>query len=270
MTKWKALFLSFVLAAAAVGAYLLLAPKPDAHALAEQAFYAIEEDPFDRQMFRQATGNIARAEAVNADEPWVAIAMSRAILEMGYRSGDRYRNRSFLPEAIVEALKYAQRGIALAPGNSVAQSQLARVQIINGDLKTAWYTLNRAYEADAGNFYPWYLRGVIFVRMKDAAKAEMALAEAERLATRPYQTRIVLQERMGVAKLNHDLDAEDRLNLAIIALDPKDPHSHGNYGAFLLTHKRYDEAIAQYETALSIARYPLAEQQLEKARRRGQ
>ncbi len=270
MTKPKIVFLLLVLVASAAGAYLLLAPKPDARALAERAFYAIEDDPFNTPSVQQAFRDIARAKAVDADEPWVAIAMSRAMLEMGYRSGDRYRKRSYTPVAIDKALEYAERGATLAPADSEAQSQLARVQIIQGELKTAWYTLNRAHDADAGNFSPWYLRSVIFVQMKDTAKASMALDEAERLATRPYQVRVVLQERMGVAKLNRDLDGEERLHLAIIALNTRNPHSHGNYGAFLLTHKRYDEAIAQYETALSIARYPLAEKQLEKARRRGQ
>lgn len=268
--KWKIVFLLLVLAAAALGAYLLLVPKPDARALAERAFYAIEDDPFARRTVNRAIEDIARAKAANADEPWVAIAVSRAMLEVGFRSGDRHRKRSYTPEAVGKALEYAQRGATLAPADSIAQSQLARVQIIRGDLKTAWYTLNRAHEADAGNFYAWYLRGVLFVQMKDTAKASTALDEAERRATRPYQVRVVLQERMGIAKLNRDLDAEERLHLAIIALNTKNPHSHGNYGAFLLTHKRYDEAIAQYETALSIARYPLAEKQLEKARRRGQ
>lgn len=268
--KWKVVFVSLVLLAAAVGAYLVLVPKPDARALAERAFYAMLEDPFNTQNVQQAFRDIARAKAVNADEPWVAIAMSRAMLGMGYRNGDRYRKRSYTPEAVDKALEYAERGATLAPADSEAQSQLARVQIIQGDLKAAWFTLNRAHEADAGNFSPWYLRGVIFVQMKDTAKASLALDEAERLATRPYQVRVVLQERMGVAKLNRDLDAEEQLHLAIIALNTKNPHSHGNYGAFLLTHKRYDEAIGQYETALSIARYPLAEKQLEKARRRGQ
>src|SRR3546814_15156460 len=73
VTKWKVLFFCFVLVAAAAGAYLLLAPKPDAHELAERAFYAIEENPFDRQTFRQATGGLAAAEAGNAGGPRGAV-----------------------------------------------------------------------------------------------------------------------------------------------------------------------------------------------------
>jgi Tfp pilus assembly protein PilF len=49
-------------------------------------------------------------------------------------------------------------------------------------------------------------------------------------------------------------------------LDPQNAHAHGNYANFLLSQKRYDEAITSYEKALSIASYPLAREQLERAK----
>jgi len=76
------------------------------------------------------------------------------------------------------------RGATLAPADSEAQSQLARVQMIQGDLQAARYPLNRAPDADPAAFSPCYLRGVIFMRIKAAAKAEKARYEAAWAATR--------------------------------------------------------------------------------------
>lgn len=246
------------------------APKAqdDATSLARNAFYAIEEKPFDSDNLKTAFIDIGRANELNPEDPWVAIAISRVILEMGYRKGNRYFKRSFEPEALKKALDYAERAVRLGPTESVAHSQLARVQIILGDYRSAWYTLNHAYERDTSDFYPWYLRGVISVRMKDVERAESALDQADKLATRLYQRRVILQERIDLGRLTKDSGAMERYHLAVIDLDPQNPHSHGNYGSFLLYQNRYDEAIRSLEKALSISPYPLAEKLLQEAKRK--
>jgi tetratricopeptide (TPR) repeat protein len=52
----------------------------------------------------------------------------------------------------------------------------------------------------------------------------------------------------------------------IIEIDPSAAHAHGNLGAALLRMKRFEEAVYALERALAIERYPLAEQQLARAR----
>ena len=51
-----------------------------------------------------------------------------------------------------------------------------------------------------------------------------------------------------------------------IRLAPGSPHAHGNYGLFLMNQGRFDEAVAQYEKAIASTPYPLAIEQLEKAK----
>lgn len=258
----KQLFALFILAMP-IGAALA---QEDAKALARGAFYSIEAYPFKRVTVKNAIEVIKRAEKLNPKEPWVAIATSRMWLEKGYRKGDRYKTTNFEAEELTKAEYYAKQGVSLGPTESLAYSQLARIQIIRGDYGTALQTLNQAHSKDASDFYPWYLRGVLRARMKDAVRAKAALDKADEYATVLYQRRFVLRERIVLAGLLKDRTAEERYYKAIIELDPQDPYAHGNYGNFLLSQKRYDEAIASFEKALSIAPYPLAREQLERAR----
>jgi tetratricopeptide (TPR) repeat protein len=238
----------------------------EAKDLARDAFYALDEKPFDVERRSKALEDIQRAAKQSPKEPWVAIATSRAILELGYSKGDRYRLTSFDPEAVEKAEEYAKQSVLLGPNESLAYSQLARVQLIRGNYRPAWDTLNQAHEKDPNDFYPWYLRGVLSNRMKNAERAKAALDEAEKHATQLYQGRLTLYERMTLAKLTGDLSAEERIYKQLIDLDPQNAHAYGNYANFLLSQKRYDEAIASYEKALSIASYPLAREQLERAK----
>lgn len=57
---------------------------------------------------------------------------------------------------------------------------LARVQIIEGEYREAWETLNTAHAKDPDNFYPWYFRSVISEQMRDRERAEHAIDEAEK------------------------------------------------------------------------------------------
>jgi tetratricopeptide (TPR) repeat protein len=234
--------------------------------LARGAFYAIEATPFDRELVTRAMAAIQRAANLNAMEPWVAIAVSRAFLEMGYQKGNRYHVGSFAAEALEQAEAYAKQGVALGPTESVAYSQLARIQIILQNYRTAWDTLTQAHTQDTKDFYPWYLRGVLAIRMKDTERAKAALDEAEQHAAHLYQRRFVVQERIGLARLWRDKEAEEHYYKQAIVLDPQDAHAHGNYGNFLLLQKPYDEAIASLEQALAISPYPLAEELLQRAR----
>ncbi len=149
-------------------------------ALAKDAFYAIEESPFSVQTRQRAYRDIQRAYQQDPDDPWVAIAASRLQMEMAYRSGKRHFSDSYHQEMLEDAKRYAERAVQSGPEESVAYSQLARIQIITGDPRTAWQTLNDAHRLDPDSFYPWYLRSVIAVQMQDPDRAHAAFEEAER------------------------------------------------------------------------------------------
>jgi tetratricopeptide (TPR) repeat protein len=76
----------------------------------------------------------------------------------------------------------------------------------------------------------------------------------------------VLRQRVRLERLQGTAESELAQLRRIIDIDPSAAHAHGNLGAALLRMKRHEEAIQAFERALAIERYPLAEQQLARAR----
>ena len=253
----RALLAAIVLATLATPAFA----GPAESKLAREAFYAIEAEPFSDAVIKAAK-DIETAMRTAEDDPWVLIARSRALLEAGYQKGDRSRLASYKAREVELAADRARRAVEKAPQEAMAHVQVARLQIITDDLRGAWETLNTAYRLDPKNFYPWYYRGVIALKMKDVKRAGDAFDAAEKLAAMPYQKEWAVGRRMDIARLNNDPAAEESLHKQLIASRPHSPHAVGNYAAFLKRQKRYDEAIEQYRKALAISPYPLAEEQL--------
>lgn len=234
--------------------------------LAEDAFYALEHDPFSRETREAAVESIGRAHALNPEDPWVAVARSRVALEFGYRGGSRFRTDNFHPEALEAALQFAREGVRLGPEQSVAHSQLARVQIVQGEYRAAWDTLNTAHAKDPDNFYPWYFRSVIAVQMRDRNRAERAIDEAEKRVVNPDHQHFVLGQRKQIALAMGSEAEKEAAYLAMIEHVPESAYAYGNYGAFLLRRERYAEAEEMLEKAVSIGAYPAALEDLEEAR----
>lgn len=241
----------------------------EARLLAEDAFYALEGDPFSHETREAALTDIVRASRLDPDEPWVAIARSRAALEWGYRGGSRFRADNFNSEALETAMQFAREGVRLGPEKSMAYSQLARVQIVRGEYREAWKTLNSAHANDPESFYPWYFRSVISVQMRDRGRAEQAADEAEKRADNHDQQRFVLGQRKSIALAMGSEAEKEASYRAIIEHVPDSPYAYGNYGAFLLRRGRYQEAEAMLEKAVSNGAYPAAVEDLEEARNRG-
>lgn len=242
--------------------------ETSARVLAKEAFYEIEADPFSQDAMQGAVSKIQRAKESDSEEPWVHIAASRILLEVGYRSGSRFSRKSFDPVALRKAERFAKTAVASGADLGMSYVQKARLQMINGDLRGAWNTLNRAYQLDPDSFYPWYLRSQIALEMNDAERAEKNIDEAETLSNKRYQRRWILAIRKDIARLGGDDKAVEQYYRAIIQHEPDSPHAYGNYGAFLLGQDRYREAITQLEKAISISPYPTAVKQLKEARQK--
>ncbi len=250
-----------------IGFLPIIANADDYEAMAKDAFYEIEADPFDRSVVENAAQKIKAALESEPKNPWVLIAVSRLVLEMGYMKGDRSKKSTYSPGTIEKAGAYAKEALEYGAGVGMAHVQYSKIQIINGDLKGAWLTLNKAYEIDPQDFYPWYYRAVISVRMKDFKRADSLLNEAEARSARFYQKSWVAGRRINVAKLIGDEDGIEQAYKKSIEIDPTSPHRYGNYAHYLKWKKRYKEAIIYYEKAISISPYPIALKELEEARR---
>jgi len=234
--------------------------------LARKAFYQIESRPFSQDVTRKAVEDIVRAQKTAPSDPWVLIAISRALMEQGYLKGNRSKLSSYDAKSMEGARSYAKQALETGRQESMAYVQWARIQIITEDYRGAWETLNQAHKIDPDGFYPWYFRAIISLNMNDPARAEDALNEADSRSVLPYHGRWVAQSRITLAQLKKDPAAEEAYYKKAIALEPQEPHPYGNYAGFLKRHKRYDESITYYEKALAIAPYPLAEEQLRQTR----
>lgn len=234
--------------------------------LAKNAFYEIEADPFNSYVVKSAAKKISDAYNIEPENPWVLVAFSRLILEMGYRRGDRSELETYAPGTIEKAGEYAEEAIKNGKNLSMAHVQYSKIQMINGDLKGAWLTLNKAHQLAPDDFYPWYYRGVISIRMNDFEKAYSYLHEAEVRAEMFYQKSWVASRQINVAKIIGDEKEIESAYLNSIRVNPGSAHLYGNFANYLKRKKRYKEAITYYEKAISIASYPAAREGLEEAK----
>lgn len=243
------------------------APAPSAEDHARAALERLDGGSLGGGVLEHAAADVSRARQINANDRWVAVASAELVLALGYRSGDAFRGTSYAPEAITHAERLLQPALQADPPIARAYLTQARLQILRGQRRQAWETLNIAYTLQPEHHRPWLLRGVIALQMKDPQRAKTQLDEAERWADSNAAKISVLRQRVRLERSHGTSESELAHLRRIIDIDPSAAHAHGNLGAALLRMKRYEEAVHALERALAIERYPLAEQQLARARR---
>lgn len=232
-----------------------------------EALRVLEAHPFAGDKVRPAVRSLQAAARSDPEDPWALLGLARANLVLGYRSGSWFSADSFDEARVDKAQRLVDRALAQDDELSRAYAMQARLQMIAGDYKKAWRTLSRAHELAPDAFYPWYIHGVLHRYYERYDKGRELLQRAQANADHDYQVRWVLRARIDYAEDLGDTGLEERLRREVISRFDDRAHAYGNYGAFLLEQDRYQEAIEQFEKALSIQRYPLAKRQLEKARR---
>jgi tetratricopeptide (TPR) repeat protein len=242
------------------------APAPSAEDHARAALERLDGGSLRGGVLEQAAADVSRARLIDANDPWVAVASAELVLALGYRSGDAFRGRSYAREALAQADRLLQPALQADPPIARAYLTQARLQILRGQRRQAWETLNTAYTLQPEHHRPWLLRGVIALQMKDPQRAKTQLDEAERWADSDAARISVLRQRARMERAHGSPESELAQLRRIIEIDTSAAHAHGNLGAALLRMKRYEEAIYALERALAIERYPLAEQQLARAR----
>lgn len=231
-----------------------------------QALERLERGGFETLAYVQAVNLLDQAKAVDPDEPRVWIAYSQIALNRGYRIGDRYREDSFDPEFLRIAADWAQKGLDAVPEEPMAHVQMAKIQIIKGQLREAWMQVDHARRLDLKAFYPWYLRGIISRRMRDTQRAKKYFAEADVLAGEDANRRHFVRDQMiSVALQDGDETEAERLHRMLAEAHPPSAHERYNFGLFLLARERKQEAIEQFELAGKIAMFPALRKAMEDA-----
>lgn len=245
-----------------------LADVRSARDLASSAYYQIDANRFDQAQLTEAFARLSQAAKLNPNEPFVYLAASLANLVIGFRMGDWYELRAFEVGTIEKAMPLAEKGVELGPTISQGYAQLARLHILRKDFSGAERNISKAKELDPNSFYPWYLEGIYFEKLRDVAASRKAFNEAETRATRPDQRNSVNRHRSRVAEIARDPALQEQLLLRNIASNPKDGYLYSEYAGFLMCKGRYEEAIAQWEKTLEVMpTWAYAQDRLTKARR---
>jgi tetratricopeptide (TPR) repeat protein len=250
-----------------IGLQTMLAGAAIPRSPAEEAYYQIEGNVFDRLAINNALAKLEQARRVNPRDPWVYMTASLAVLVSGYTIGDWYSPQTFIEGTIDKALDLAVKAVDADPQESQCHAHLARLRILQGDYKAAWEVLAEAYKRNPNSFYLWYFRGIIAEKMRDAVKGKLYFDEAEQRVAYKYQASLLNIHRQKLAKISGDLAEQERLLKDNIAHSPDKPHFYGNYAHFLMSQERYDEAIQYWQKAIELGPYLHALEQLEQTKR---
>jgi len=238
-----------------------------ARELAKSAYFQIEANVFDPSELSSAIQKLNTAQNQNPKEPFVYLTASLAVLVKGYKIGDWYETRNFAEGSVEQSVKLAEQAIGLNRNLGHSYAHLARLRILTKDFKDAERLINKAKELDKDSFYPWYFEGILYEKQGNVQAATRAFATAESKMTMKHQPTMLNNHRQSLAKLTNDTALQEKLLKENIAHAPNNAHLYGNYGQFLMCQGRFREAVVQWEKALSIATYPRAVEQLEKAKR---
>jgi len=268
LMKMPSIRVLFVTAAMAIS---LSAAQQDAvsraRAMAKDAYETIFQHPFEPRIIEAAAKNLDQAHALNEKEPYIWLGVAELVLAGGFHSGRLLDARNYEPGTVDRASALAQKAIEV--DNKIADAHVvaAKLSLMRGRFTDAQRELDLAHSLEPNAFMPVYYQAVWYWRQGSAAKCQEALRTARTLAHGEWDQRLILSQLEQMAEARGDDEQEEKILKALIALDPNRSWSHGNYGWFLLERERYDEAIAQFEKAVALGSYSLAEEGLQRARR---
>jgi tetratricopeptide (TPR) repeat protein len=237
-----------------------------ARELAKQAYFEIENHVFEPEYLDSASKKLVRAKTLNPNEPFVYVTTSYLILVSGYTTGDWYEEGTYSAGTIEKATAYAEKALNLDPEFPFGNAYMGRLLVLKKDYSKALKFLDKARKLDELNFYPWFFEGVLYEKLLDTEKSGFFFDEAKKRSSTNSHLILLNNHLQNLAKINHDEIKEEELLKENIRIEPDTPHFYGSYGYFLFVHKRYDEAVIQYEIAVKLGPYKQAEEMLDKAK----
>jgi len=238
-----------------------------ARGIAAEAYATILDHPFEGALLERASNQLQQAEKLNENEPLVWVGVAQLILTGGFRSGDFFDARNYEEGTINKALGFASRAVQLDDASAESHAMMAKLYIITRKYAEAQHELAVAHKLDPDAFKPWLYQAIAYWKQGNARMSQTALTGAEEHAHSDWDHRQALYHREKIAESRGDDVEHERVHKALIALDPKRPWPHGNYGWFLLERRRYDEAVVEFEKAIKLGSYPNATEGLEKAKK---
>ncbi len=149
--------------------------------MARQAYFLIERDPLDLDQRDEASYLIQRANVLDGDEPWVAVAQSRLTLVSGYKVGQRHDRRAYKESAVSTARQQAERAVRNGPNLAMAHVQLAKA---TKNLEERDRLYREMIDLDPDYAYAWGNYGSFLLGQKRYREAVQNLERAVEL--KPY------------------------------------------------------------------------------------
>ncbi|MBK8803294.1 MAG: hypothetical protein IPN71_14790 [Fibrobacteres bacterium] len=226
----------------------------------------LEEDPFDTRLIETAVRAASRAESKGSKNHWAYILGAYANLRAGYSHGSTYKAKNYDESALREARRWAEKTLEICPDKVDCLIPMMRMDLIEWKQESLHSRLLQAYAMDSTNFYVWFYRAEVGMKLKDNASAYTFLDSAESFAKTKRQHRWVLEAKTSLAEREKNLGEAERLYHETIQQNPDDAYAYGNFGSFLLKHERYAEAVEFLEKAVALQPYPLSLKNLAEAK----
>jgi tetratricopeptide (TPR) repeat protein len=223
--------------------------------LAKEAYFLIEGNVFSSRKIRRALSKIEEAEKLNSEDPWVYLSSSMAYLVRGYKNYDWYELKNFEESSVEKSFELARMAVKLDSKESQTHAHLGRLYILVKDFPNALESLDRALRLDKNSFYPWYFKGILFEKQRKWKEAKALFDKAEKRAQFKYHHMILNSHRGRVALLEGNIAEKEKLLKTNIRNNPKNIWMYDNYADFLVSQKRYNEAIGMWKKAVSIQPY---------------
>ena len=177
-------------------------------------------------------------------------------------------NLLYLQKDWLGAMSHFQDVLDLNPRFALAHSHRALLHLLRREPDAALRELAEARRLEPSGFHSALYAAVLADDRGHFDRGCELLDEAEGAVTHPHQYTMLNRVRVRVARSQGNRTLEEKLHLANIESNPSDAHAYGSYADFLLRVRRIEEAVAHYEHATAIQRYPGAIRGLEKARLR--
>jgi tetratricopeptide (TPR) repeat protein len=205
----------------------------------------------NRALFLERLGNVYR----ETGKPALALETFRKMVDLGGEEGargytdmiDLYREQKQWPEAT----RTAQEAVQKLPDDKGMKLALAQQLADEGKADEGIQLAKSVIKGEPGDRDAYATLSQIYSRLKRWKEAEDALAEAEKLATRPEEKAYVQYFRGVLYDRQKKIDQAEQAFRQVLQQDPNNSSTLNNLGYMLVDHNMHlEEALGMIKRAL--------------------
>lgn len=228
--------------------------KEESKILAIEAHDEVLGNQLDKAKILAAVRQLEQAKVLDANQPWVYLGLAEATLASGYYLGSWFKKSSFSGGTVPKVMTLIRKALKLDPDHHRAHVKMANMYIILREFESAQRMIERAHKLNDENFYTWktHVDLIRFWKPGSIDQIRHLLKESLKRVRNPYQMERVVFRLQELANATGDFKMTEKILLAKIAKNPKDPYVHSAYGNFLTNHNRLKEARREVLKAMEL------------------